>query len=354
MATTQYPVNHPLAVKIWAKRLLREALKETFVERFMGTTKGSLCYVQNELAKGPGDRIRYGLRMQLTGTGILGDATLEGQEEALTTYYDDLLIDQLRHAVRSDGKMSEQRVPFSVREEALDGLRDWWADKIDTAFFNQIAGNTGEADLRNVGHNATTAPTTGRIVYGPLDATTENSLSASESGSAEFALTMIDKAVTLAKVATPLIRPVKTSRGPRYVAFLHPYQVYNLKTDATAARVTWYDIHRAELQGGDGKEANIFTGALGEYNGTIIHESTRVPLATSTTTVRRAVLCGAQAACFGTGQDNTSRKMTWVEEQFDYGNQLGVSAGMIWGLTKTVFNAVDFATIVMSSHAEAP
>ena len=137
MATTDYGVNHPLAVKLWAKRLFREALKETFVSRFMGTSKNSLVYVKDDLQKSAGDRIRYGLRMQLSGAGIQGDTTLEGNEEALTTYTDNIFIDQLRHAVRSGGEMSEQRVAFSVREEGMDGLRDWWADRIDTAFFNR-------------------------------------------------------------------------------------------------------------------------------------------------------------------------------------------------------------------------
>lgn len=355
MATTQYGVNHPLAVKIWAKKLYKEALKETFVSRFMGTGTDSLITVRNELSKDAGDRIRVGLRMQLSGDGVSGDGTLEGEEEALTTYQDDLFIDQLRHAVRSDGRMSEQRVPFSVREEAMDGLRDWWADRIDTAFFNQIAGNTTVTDTRYTGSQATVAPSTtsgnSRIIYGPVS-TTENSLSA-ESGSANFQLTMIDKAVTYAKTASPLIRPVKTSQGPMYVAFLHPHQVYSLKTDATAARVTWYDAQKARVQGGE-MDNGIFSGALGVYNGVILHESTRIPLAPNTTTVRRAVLCGAQAALFGTGQGNSPSQMKWVEEMFDYGNQLGVSAGMIWGLKKTQFNSIDFGTIVMSSHAEAP
>ncbi len=351
MATTQYGVNHPLAVKLWAKKLYKEALKETYVSKFMGSGTDSLITVRNELSKDAGDRIRVGIRMQLSGDGVSGDGTLEGVEEALTTYQDDLFIDQLRHAVRSDGRMSEQRVPFSVREEAMDGLRDWWADRIDTAFFNQIAGNTTISDTRYTGGQATIAASTGRIIYGPVS-TTENSLSA-ESGSANFQLTMIDKAVTLAKTANPLIRPVKTSQGPMYVAFLHPYQVYSLKTDATAARVTWYDAQKARVQGGE-MDNGIFNGALGVYNGVILHESTRVPVAPSTTTVRRAVLCGAQAALFGTGQGNSPSQMKWVEEMFDYGNQLGVSAGLIWGLKKTQFNSVDFGTIVMASHAEAP
>jgi len=74
---------------------------------------------------------------------------------------------------------------------------------------------------------------------------------------------------------------------------------------------------------------------------------------TSSTNFRRAVFCGAQAASFAIGQNNTDGQMNWVEEMFDYGNQLGVSAGMIWGMKKMVFNSADFGTLVLSSYAPA-
>ncbi len=361
MATTAYGVNHPLAVKLWRKKLMREALKETFMQRFMGSDKGSLLYNMDDLKKSAGDRVRVGLRMQLSGAGVAGDGTLEGNEEALVTYTDDLLIDQLRHAVRSSGKASEQRIAFSVREEAHDGLRDWWADRYDTAFFNHLTGNTAVTDLKYVGQNATVAPSTGtadgvnRIIYGSPDNTadSEASLSSSASGSSNFQLTYLDVAINRAQSAAPLIRPVRTPAGPKYVVFLHQNQVYSLRTDATAARVTWYDTNRALVEGGD-KNNGIFTGALGEYNGVVLHKSTRIPLAPNTTTVRRAVFCGAQAACFATGRDNGAGGMSWVEEMFDYGNQLGVSAGSIFGMKKLVYNGQDFATIVISTHAETP
>ena len=44
---------------------------------------------------------------------------------------------------------------------------------------------------------------------------------------------------------------------------------------------------------------------------------------------------------------------SWFEELFDYGNQLGVEAGMIWGLKKSVFNSMDYANIVIASYAIA-
>jgi hypothetical protein len=103
MAVTSYGVNAPEAVKLWSRKLFREALKSTWAYKFMGKDSNSLCQIVEDTSKGPGDRVRCTLRMLLTGDGIQGDGTLEGNEEALTTHTDDLFIDQLRHAIRSPG-----------------------------------------------------------------------------------------------------------------------------------------------------------------------------------------------------------------------------------------------------------
>ncbi len=346
MADTSYGVNHPLAVKVWARKLLHEAMKQTWFSKFIGSGSDALCYMKNDLEKGPGDRIRVGLRMLLTGAGIQGDNTLEGEEEALVTYTDDLLIDQLRHAVRSAGKMSEQRVPFSVREEARMGLTDWWADRLDTAFFNQLCGNTAVSDTRYTGNNSTLAPTT--VVIGG-DETTEASLSAVTT----HALTLrdFDKAVAIAKTRSPMIRPIKVGGDEYYVAFLHTNAVYQLRGQTSTGQ--WADIEKAKVQGG--KESGIFTGAIGVYNNVIFHESTRLPNtvnATGNTSFRRAVLAGAQAMCIGYGQDGGS-SVSWTEELFDYKNKLGVEAGMIFGMKKAQYNGSDYGVITMAGYAPA-
>lgn len=346
MATTSYGVNHPLAVKLWSRKLFREALKQTYVSRFTGTTSGSVVQIMSDTQKGPGDRIRVPLRMLLSGAGVAGDDTLEGNEEALTTYYDDIVIDQLRHAVRSAGKMSEQRVPFSVREEARMGLQDWWSDRIDDAFFRQICGDTGSSDNRYTGSNDTVAPDSSHWIYGEGVDTSEASLT---SASDKMSLSMIDYCVETAKTASPLIKPVRIMGGNYYVMFLHPYQVTSLRTNTDTGQ--WLDIQKSAMEGGRVSNNPIFTGALGMYNGVVLHESTRVRSVTSN--VYRAVMCGAQSACIAYGQKSAGGRTDWNEELFDYGNQLGVEAGMIWGLKKTRFNSADFSTIVLSTWAKA-
>ena len=348
MATTSYGVNAPEAVKLWSRKLMREVLKETWASRFMGKDSNSVIQIKDETSKSAGDRVRTILRMQLTGDGVSGDSTLEGNEEALVTYTDDLLIDQLRHAVRSAGKMSEQRIPFSVREEARLGLQDWWADRLDTWFMNQIAGNSSVTDLKLTGHNSATAPSSDHWILAN-NHSTEASLTATSA--AQFDLSLIDKAALKARTLTPKIRPVRTGKaGQVYVMFITPEQHYDLRRNTNTLQ--WGDIQKAAMQGGQISGNPIFTGALGMYNGVVLHEAYRLPIITSSggSKIGRAVLCGAQAACMAFGRETPgANRMSWVEELFDYQNQLGVSAGLIAGMKKTRFNSKDFATVTVSA-----
>jgi len=342
MALTSYGVNAPEAVKLWSKTLAREALKATWIGKFIGEGSDALLQERNDFKKSAGDRLTTTLRMQLTGDGVLGDGTLEGNEERLTTYTDNLLIDQLRHAVRSAGKMTEQRIPWSIREEAKDGLVDWWAGRMDTAFFNQLCGFTPQTDLRYTGNNAVLAPTN---VIRPNSRANDQSLVAGD----EMTLQLIDTAVAAAKLSTPVLRPLKINGEDKYVLFLHTNQATQLRTNTATGQ--WLDIQKAALAGGIGARSPIYTGALGEYNGVVLHESTRVTFGVNGATgaaeidTRRAVLCGAQAGIIGFGGGMSYGGWDWNEELFDYGNQLGVEAGAIFGLKATRYNSADFSKI---------
>lgn len=351
MATTDFPVNHPQARKTWSADLMKEALKRTHALQFMGAGSDSLCQIKTEVNKAAGDRIRTGLRVQLTGAGIAGDGTLEGNEEGLEIHSDDIFIDQLRHAVRSAGKMSEQRVPFSVRTEARDGLADWWADRIDTWFFNQLTGNTGQADTRFTGLQVAIAPDSGHIVIGAATGSTaESSISATTI--ANMQLRFIDAAVERAKLASNALRPIMVSGKKYLVLFLHPAQVTSLRTNTNTGQ--WLDIQKQAMAGGKVNDNPIFTGALGVYNGVILHETTRIPLspgnAVAGASVRRAALCGSQAALTAFGRGHGKNTFSWKEELFDYENQLGVGAGCISGLKKARYNGSDFGVMVIPTH----
>lgn len=337
---------------------MKEALKKCYAMKFMGSDSNALIHVKNDLSKGAGDRLTFGIRQQLRGAGISGDNTLEGNEEALITYTQNLTINQLRHAVRSSGKMSEQRVPFSVRAEARDGLADWWADRWDTWFFNQICGNTAETDEKYFGFNTLAAPDAGHMVFGNIGptvasgilATAESSLSATTT--ARFHLGLIDRARERADLAVNTFRPIMVDGEKRYVAFIDPRQRTSLRQSTASSQ--WSDIQLAALAARDQSDNPIYSGAIGIYNDTVIHVSTRIPRVVGATggtaDVSRAVFCGAQAACLGFGQGYGKSSMDWNEEAFDYKSKLGVEAGCIGGIVKTRFNGSDFAAITMSTY----
>ncbi len=367
MAVRTYGVNDPLTNKLYSKRLAVQSIQETYVQRFMGTNPYSLCQVRNETQRGAGDRITIGLRLSLNGAGVIGGNTLEGNEESFQTQDDSIIIDKLRHAtrVKGQGSISQQRVPFDLREEGLDDLAQWWADRKDTWFANQLCGNTAGdgtggdesfgTDIRYTGLQATVAPDSDHVLSFASVAD-DTALDALTSASTLMRLRHIDVAVENAKRLNPLIRPIKIGGKNYYVMFIHTIAATDLRLDAETAG-NWFDIQSKALQGGDIAGNPIFDGSLGVYNNTILHEWERVtPGAVGTTQaagVRRNVFCGAQACWSAFGQGYGAGRFNWVEKLFDYDEELGVSAGCIGGLKASRFNSQDFGKIVVPTRADA-
>ena len=360
MATTTYGRSDSLTVSLWAKKLESEVLKETFATRFMGTTSGSLIHKKTETSKGDGDRVTFGLRMQLSGAGVTEAQVLEGNEEALTTYSDALVINELAHAVKvaSQNTVDAQRVTFDLRDEAMSALTDWFAGRIDQTFMSHIAGDTlaGGAGAAGVytGNNATVAASSTRI-YRPNSRANDGALTTGD----DLTVGIIDKAVEIAKTASPMIRPIRVNGGEYYVLFIHPAQTTSLRASA-ATSGSWADIQKARIMGGEGDDNLLFKGGsyVGMWNGVLIYESTRIPQGINSgayvANTRRAVLCGAQAAAMAVGSKfNGDQMFKWREETFDYGRRLGVSVQCVWGLKKVQFNSVDYGTIVLPTLATA-
>jgi N4-gp56 family major capsid protein len=272
-----------------------------------------------------------------------------------------------------------------LREEAKSGLVDWWADRIDAALMNQLAGNNRQTDLKFTGMNAVTLPTSwisSRYVNNQqLVDVAGDTLEARENAvhlnsGATFKLSDLTRARILAETRQLPIRPITIGSQKVYVCFIHPYQAQTLKLDTAAGQ--WLDIQKAAMQGGKISDNPIFTGALGMYDNVVLHVDARVPWGhassggrsdtalnptsgnLSRAAVARAVFCGAQAGMLAFGRDSGwPFRMKWTEELRDYENQLGVSAAMIFGMKKTTFkdeanaNGIDFGTITISSHAPA-
>lgn len=361
MVTKTYAAGDSEVVKLWSKRLAREALKRTVLGSYFKDSSSALGMIESDTQKGPGDRVTVTLRMQLSGDGVAENQTQEGNEEAISTYTDNVSLMELSHATRSQVRITQQRVPFKLGREMNDALADWWAARMDAIGFYHLAGytpaNSLAANGQYNGGNTITAPTSGRHLWTEAGTSADENL---DSTGDELTLAMIDKCVELAQTggSTNLvpIRPVSgLPGGAEYVMFVHPTQVTQLRTSTTT--LNWADLQKAMLQGGAGSDSMFWKGGLGVYNKTLLVESTRVPYGVNSstgaaiTTVRRAVFCGAQALGLGFGQGYGPEEWKVQEETFDYGRQLGVNALNIFGVKKLKFNSADFATIVVSSYA---
>ena len=139
---TVFLTNDNLTRKKWAKDLFKIILPQVEFNDLVG--KGSEAIVQSrtELGKGEGDQITFGIRLPLTGEGIVGNNTVEGNEEQLRFKDFNMTIEELNHAVDTGGRMEEQRIPYDLMAEGRDALGDWWADKLSDLVMATLCGDS--------------------------------------------------------------------------------------------------------------------------------------------------------------------------------------------------------------------
>lgn len=381
---TVVPAGDPTAVVVYSHRVFYQAIRSTVAAKLMAvglSPKDQSNFVQlfDETSKGPGDTIKYDLIPNPQGPGVAGDGPISGQEVPFSWFQDTLTINQLRQAEILVGRMSQQRVPYSMRDVAKVGLANWWKETIDYGLLNQLGGNTAQANVNYTGMQAPVAPDATHQIFAG-SATSEATLGPADVFSVQLIPQLVAKAQgTLTFPIKPVVIKGVEIAG---VLFLHPLQVRDLKTNYTQGE--WGDIYRAALQGGQITGNPIFTGAIGIIDNVVIHQDAHVPwgdntqntiiipqgggtvttgpgpnslgaAAAGTTSVARGIFVGAQAASVGfggeEGPDGKPLRVKWVEELLDAANQLRVTAGMIWGLKKTRFNSQDYATIVVSTTA---
>ena len=307
MANTTITIAPNLVQKAWAKATWEAGIHKAFFEKFTGTDAGSIVQVKEELKQEKGDSINIPLLMPLSGAGVTGDNTLEGNEEALIYRDFSVSLDQLRNAVRLTGKFDEQKTQINMRQDAKAALSDWLATTIDKKIFDVLS----------------TDPTASRVVYGgsatSVDAITADSV---------FNTALIGKAKRLAMAdEDTMVKPVRINGADYYVMVIDQYQARDLQNDDK-----WLEAQQhANVRG---EQLPIFTAALGMYNGVVIHQCNRVKREDNATKIKvsHGLLLGAQAAVMAVGNDPE-----WNEDTFDYKNQTGFEFGRIFGIAKSQF-----------------
>jgi N4-gp56 family major capsid protein len=364
-----------LQKQVWSKDLYKAALLENWFSQsgLMGKGANNIVELKTDLSKSEGESAIFGLIYNLQGRGIDGDNMLEGNEEAIQTASFKVYVDQKRQAIRSTGRLDEQKAAFDMRKQFKDSLAGWMQEMITKQLFlklggvknialKDVAGNlySQDASWSNEPH---TVPTADLLLGKGIRYTTAT-------GGALSTLTVSDGITPAlisalkvkAELAYPKILPLDVDGGKFYVLLVHPYQFAQLKSYAQVQDGFRYAQNR-------GADNPIFKGGdTFHWDGVIVKSHPCVPYlkpsdvtnknfedvagaaAQAAVPVARAVFCGRQAAVFAQCKNSEG----WVEKEFDYQNKHGVATGLLGGIAKTYFDDIDFGVISVDAAAVEP
>lgn len=376
MALTNFSKLTTNQLTVWSRDLWRAARNVSFLNAFVGSGPDAMVQRITELKKGnKGARAVITLVQDLQGDGVVGDNTLEGNEEAMSSADQIINIDQIRHANRLEGRMADQRSVVEFRNNSKNVLQYWLADRLDQLGFLTLSGvaysQTPNGATR-VGSQFpqldfaadVSVPTANRhfrwnAATGTLAAADTSSIAATDTPSWKMLVQMKAKAVST------YMKPIRTEGGVQvYNVFLSPQGMAALKQDSDFMEV-W------KLAQQRGNSNPLFKGTpLGGVNGFYldglnimefrhVYNTTGAASgskwgSSGTVDGQRILLCGAQALGFA-----DIGLPIWVEKDFDYDNSPGISAAKIIGFKKPVFPSIytgtteDFGVMCIDTAIQA-
>jgi N4-gp56 family major capsid protein len=365
--------NPALIPQYWGQKTFKEAFEKNPLTRFMGKGSDAIIQVKMDLAKVQGDKVTFGIRNLLTGSGQTDDGTYEGNEEGMNFDSFALEIHEHGHSVQLAGNMTEKSAAMNLRTEAKDALSEWKGRIVARGIIDALSGLKGHAFtgqvlgasalLLDAGNNqintvqqvAPTRSATAKRYYcggqttagevtrvaDPSDVTT--------AASCLMGTKVIEAVKRMAKLEvasdgthiTP-IRPIRIGGDEVYVLLVDPLQVKSLRADSD-----W----KAAMQNAyiRGKDNPFFSGALAYWDGVAIFETQMLHRRTgaggvtgpeyfdSTTealnngiTMVRSLFLGAQSVCLAYG-----KMPVWTEGHLDWQKtRWGFHTNWIYGMKK--------------------
>ena len=341
----------------WRKDFIREFVRDSGFEPYMGASPMDIIHVYNDLKADGNAKIRVPLVKALKSNGVTGNTRLTGNEESLDQYYCEVEWDYHRNAIQvSKKERGLSAVDLMTPRRPL--LREWASEMIkyqiiDT--FHSIDG-TKYADADETAKDTWLANNADRVQFGKLvanNAANDHSAALATIDSTDDKLTpaLISLVKRRARVARPRIRPFKVGTQGReyYVMFAHPLCFRDLKEHATMTQAN------REARPRDVESNPIFQDGDLIYDGVIVREipefwSARVSEEDSDLTLNTSmtlegvgassidvgvnVLCGAQAIAYA----NKQLASPITKKEDDYGFFSGVGIEMAHGMEKMTWD----------------
>ena len=362
MANTNFAALTSEQLTIWSRDFWRVARNMSFINQFAGSGPNAMVQRISELTQSEkGARAVITLLADMTGDGIVGDNTLEGNEESLRAYDIVVQLDQLRFANRLAGRLADQKSVVNFREHSRDALAYAMADRIDQVAFLTLSGiaytNKNNGSTRPVlttGQNLSdlaysgdvTAPTSNR--HRRWDASSGLVAGSTAAVAAADTIAYSTMVALKAYAKDNYIRGIRGAAGEEvYHLFVTPQVMADLKLDSDFLA----NVRNAGVRGPSNE---LFAGSSSlMVDGVMIHEYRHV-FNTAGATTGTSSNAGSNGYKWGADADINGAALLFcgaqalamadiglpeiVEDNFDYGNQNGISIGKILGFKKPKFN----------------
>jgi len=348
MALTNFMKLSDEQVTVWSKELWMHARNHSFLMKFAGGTNSIVQRVTELTKKDGATRAIIQLVPELEGDGVVGDARLEDNEEAMRSYQEEIRFDMIRHANRNEGRMADQSEVINFREQSRDKLGYWLADRLDQLGFLTMTGVSYGYQLNGKTRIGSQFPTLSfaRDLSAPTDrrrARWNGTTKKLEIGGATTDITTADTPswelfVQLKAYAQEAyVRGLKgTDNNDTYHVFLTPTAMARLKLDPTFM----LNVRHAQGRSDDNP---LFSGGSIKIDNIVFNEHRHVFNTSGAVSGAKwgslgavdgcaMLFCGAQALAVADIGDPF-----WNEEEFDYGNSHGIAVGKFIGMLKPKF-----------------
>ena len=346
------------AQTIFDKKMYKEILDRTLFSKWIGGEgSNSVIVRKTDNKKARGDTIRCFGQLGLTGAGVFGNRVLVDAEQLLETNYKEIHLNKLRSGVVTAGEVSEMAHYFPILERSKPALQSWAEQKLDEYFiYTYLYGYPPHvlgtaATYYGLGQNSSVAKpprywycadsANNSITYSATDATYIDAIEAAELSLSDTTTDYMSPDI-LEFVGTQLevanIRPASVGGRDAWVGVFHPYQIYQLRKNAT-----WFSAAiTAGPRDTDGNPvfAGVRNGFVGLWNNIALYSSNNVHNSAPTesygetlvddaadTSVYRAMFLGLNAMFYAEG-----RAPKTVVEPRDYDDKVGVAYDMIFGM----------------------
>jgi N4-gp56 family major capsid protein len=333
----------------WDDKFFTAYVRDNRFKRYMGTDENSIIQLKEDLTVKKGNKVTFALVNELTGDGVTGNQTLEGNEEGLDSRSFGVTVAPLRHAVAVD-EWDEQKSAIDLRDAAKTMLKLWAMSKMRDHIIRALGSINGVvySSASESEKDAWLADNADRVLFG---AAKSNNASNDHSAALANVDNTSDKlspgigrlAKRMAQTASPKIRPIRLNNDEEwYVMFCNPQAFRDLSANSEMQQLN----RDARARGLDNP---LFTGGDLVADGIIYREIPEISVISgvgaSNIDVAPNYLCGAQA--LGVAWAKRTKTTTDVR---DYGFVHGVGISEIRGIEKMLFGSGSGDTDDLKQH----